>query len=79
MDLQTKPYKPILDVEGLAELLNRSKKTIYRMIENNELKGTYRMLGKSYMFSLRKVIEYIERGDDDDSMDTEPDREDKSI
>ena len=56
----------ILTLEQAAEVLQFHPNTVGKLMAAGELKGTYRMLGKSYRFTLRKLLEYIERGDVED-------------
>lgn len=56
----SKHYVPdqILDVQGVADLLKQSKKTIYKKVSNNEI--PYIKTGKNLLFNRQHILDWLE-------------------
>lgn len=52
-------YPPIMTVEQLEELLQRSRKTIYEWIAKGRFDGAFRKRGKRHMFWRDRVIDIM--------------------
>lgn len=57
-------FPPILTVPQVAELLQRSPKTIYFWIERGRLKGACRKRGKGHMLWRDRVLDRVFNGPD---------------
>jgi excisionase family DNA binding protein len=64
-------FPPILTVPQLAELLQRSRKTIYCWIEKGRLDGTFRKRGKGHLLWRDRVLDRVFNGPEWESNDDE--------
>lgn len=66
-------FPPIITLQQLAELLQRSRKTIYLWIDKGRLDGTFRKRGKGHLFWRDRVLDRIFNGPEWDSETNEYD------
>lgn len=64
-------FPPILTVRQLAELLQRSPKTIYHWIDKGRLDGTFRKRGKAHLLWRDRALDRVFNGPEWESDDDE--------
>jgi excisionase family DNA binding protein len=64
-------FPPVLTVPQLAELLQRSRKTIYCWIEKGRLDGAFRKRGKGHLLWRDRVLDRVFNGPEWESDDDE--------
>lgn len=60
-DLFFQQYPDVLDVKQLSKILNISTKTVYKLLENKEIRGF--KVGREYRIPKLFILQYLQMAD----------------